>query len=221
MRDYRDAKAMAQTLRDGLKAQSITISHSNALELIAKTLGCKDWQVLAAKLEADRSASKPTDQSSGAASATSALRCSFCGKTQYEVAKLIAGPDVYICDACVGLCNDIILGQDPLDYARALDALGAKSTDELIALKSKVTARIPQLRQLRALIATAPQATGRKTLSATPEPADPQTAFIFSKSPQERASYAAAIEERLEAIEKVSTTADRLLAERGAPTGSA
>ena len=36
------------------------------------------------------------------------LRCSFCGKPQDQVKKLIAGPDVYICDECVGLCTDII-----------------------------------------------------------------------------------------------------------------
>jgi len=36
------------------------------------------------------------------------LYCSFCGKSQHEVKKLIAGPSVYICDECVVLCNDII-----------------------------------------------------------------------------------------------------------------
>ena len=36
------------------------------------------------------------------------LVCSFCGKSQKEVRKLIAGPTVYICDECIGLCNDII-----------------------------------------------------------------------------------------------------------------
>jgi ATP-dependent Clp protease ATP-binding subunit ClpX len=36
------------------------------------------------------------------------LRCSFCGKGQKEVKKLIAGPGVYICDECIDLCNDII-----------------------------------------------------------------------------------------------------------------
>ena len=40
--------------------------------------------------------------------ATSALKCSFCGKSQNEVSKLIAGPTVYICDECIELCNDII-----------------------------------------------------------------------------------------------------------------
>ncbi|MEN9722923.1 MAG: hypothetical protein RJB38_909, partial [Pseudomonadota bacterium] len=36
------------------------------------------------------------------------LCCSFCGKNQREVKKLIAGPTVYICDECIELCNDII-----------------------------------------------------------------------------------------------------------------
>ena len=36
------------------------------------------------------------------------LYCSFCGKSQHEVRKLIAGPTVFICDECVELCNDII-----------------------------------------------------------------------------------------------------------------
>ena len=41
------------------------------------------------------------------------LYCSFCGKSQHEVRKLIAGPSVYVCDECVELCNDII--KDELD----------------------------------------------------------------------------------------------------------
>ena len=36
------------------------------------------------------------------------LKCSFCGKTQDQVRKLVAGPGVYICDECIGLCNEII-----------------------------------------------------------------------------------------------------------------
>ena len=36
------------------------------------------------------------------------VKCSFCGKTQKQVKKLIAGPGVYICDECIDLCNDII-----------------------------------------------------------------------------------------------------------------
>ena len=41
------------------------------------------------------------------------LKCSFCGKTQDQVRKLIAGPGVYICEQCVDLCNEII--EDELD----------------------------------------------------------------------------------------------------------
>ncbi len=40
--------------------------------------------------------------------ASDLLKCSFCGKAQNQVVKLIAGPGVYICDECVDLCNDII-----------------------------------------------------------------------------------------------------------------
>jgi len=36
------------------------------------------------------------------------LLCSFCGKSQRQVKKLIAGPGVYICDECIDLCNEII-----------------------------------------------------------------------------------------------------------------
>src|SRR5690348_5602666 len=42
------------------------------------------------------------------------LHCSFCLKSQHEVEKLIAGPgSIFICDACVGLCNDWIAGRPP------------------------------------------------------------------------------------------------------------
>ena len=58
--------------------------------------------------------------------ANSLLTCSFCGKSQREVKKLIAGPTVYICDECIELCNDIIAeesehvspGQGPLEVPK-------------------------------------------------------------------------------------------------------
>ena len=40
------------------------------------------------------------------------LRCSFCNKTQEDVKKLIAGPNVFICDECVETCREIIAGGD-------------------------------------------------------------------------------------------------------------
>jgi ATP-dependent Clp protease ATP-binding subunit ClpX len=51
------------------------------------------------------------------------LYCSFCGKSQHEVRKLIAGPSVYICDECVELCNDIIREE--------LDENGVRDRDNL------------------------------------------------------------------------------------------
>ncbi len=45
------------------------------------------------------------------------LYCSFCGKSQHEVKKLIAGPSVFICDECIELCNDIIREEVPAQAA--------------------------------------------------------------------------------------------------------
>jgi len=52
-------------------------------------------------------------------SAEKVLYCSFCGKSQHEVKKLIAGPSVFICDECIELCNDIIRDEVPAEGAAA------------------------------------------------------------------------------------------------------
>ncbi len=49
-----------------------------------------------------------SDERQGRGDSNKILYCSFCGKSQHEVRKLIAGPSVFICDECVELCNDII-----------------------------------------------------------------------------------------------------------------
>jgi len=51
------------------------------------------------------------------------LRCSFCGKSQDEVKRLIAGPTVYICDECIDLCNDIILEEGTAERNEAFRRL--------------------------------------------------------------------------------------------------
>ena len=51
------------------------------------------------------------------------LYCSFCGKSQHEVKKLIAGPSVYVCDECVELCNDIILEEMEEESTTAIKKL--------------------------------------------------------------------------------------------------
>ncbi len=57
------------------------------------------------------------------ASGEKVLYCSFCGKSQHEVKKLIAGPSVFICDECIELCNDIIREETATDKG----GKGAKS----------------------------------------------------------------------------------------------
>ena len=51
------------------------------------------------------------------------LYCSFCGKSQHEVRKLIAGPSVFVCDECVELCNDIIREELEEKQERSRDEL--------------------------------------------------------------------------------------------------
>jgi ClpX C4-type zinc finger protein len=65
---------------------------------------------------------------------TTQLACSFCAKPSSEVEKLIAGPGVYICDGCVGLCNDILgsAEPDPRESDTRLSAWEEGMTDEQI-----------------------------------------------------------------------------------------
>ena len=51
------------------------------------------------------------------------LYCSFCGKSQHEVRKLIAGPTVFICDECVELCMDIIKEENKDTFVKHQDGL--------------------------------------------------------------------------------------------------
>jgi hypothetical protein len=64
------------------------------------------------------------------------LHCSFCGKSQHQVEKLIAGPRAFICNECVRLCDEVIAGRPIPDYAgfRPLDL----PTEELLTLLPSV-----------------------------------------------------------------------------------
>ena len=66
------------------------------------------------------------------------LYCSFCGKSQHEVKKLIAGPSVFICDECIELCNDIIRDEVPTAEA---DPKAAKSD---LPVPSEIKASLDQ-----------------------------------------------------------------------------
>jgi ATP-dependent Clp protease ATP-binding subunit ClpX len=75
------------------------------------------------------------------------LTCSFCGKTQHEVQKLVSGPAVLICDACVGLCNKIIAqaGPGPGEMPKG-DWLASLSSDRLLALLKAQDANVESSR---------------------------------------------------------------------------
>ncbi len=65
------------------------------------------------------------------------LYCSFCGKSQHEVKKLIAGPSVFICDECVDLCNDIIR-----EEAQTVD--GEKSAEKKLPTPKEICTELDQ-----------------------------------------------------------------------------
>ncbi len=69
-------------------------------------------------------------------SAEKVLYCSFCGKSQHEVKKLIAGPSVFICDECIELCNDIIRDEAPAEGA------GAAKTKSDLPMPSEIKASL-------------------------------------------------------------------------------
>ena len=68
-----------------------------------------------------------SSSSSGSSDSKNTLYCSFCGKSQHEVRKLIAGPNVFICNECVELCMDIIREEDKTQMVRTGDGVPAPS----------------------------------------------------------------------------------------------
>lgn len=105
MRTYKDAKAMAKSLRDVLAAKSVSFSHSECLEIVARQFGLADWNTLSSIL--NNEVPRP-------------VSCSFCGKSQHDARSLIEGgcsrarraPEscVFICEECVALGSQINAG---------------------------------------------------------------------------------------------------------------
>ena len=83
------------------------------------------------------------------------LYCSFCGKSQHEVRKLIAGPSVFICDECVELCNDIIreeledASETGNQYTEAFKAAVADENAEVLYISASIEADIAELERKR------------------------------------------------------------------------
>jgi ATP-dependent Clp protease ATP-binding subunit ClpX len=93
----------------------------------------------------------------GAGSDDDALLCSFCGKSKRQVEKLIAGPNVYICDECVELCNEILDEELPVTQrlSRAAVALEkAAAAEQLLRDRhdEAVAELVAAARELRAAL---------------------------------------------------------------------
>jgi hypothetical protein len=118
---------MARALRDALKAKDVETTHSESLEPIATAFGYENWNILSAKIEA--AAAPASEERSPSSAGTQKdrtppkiLYCSFCGKSQHEVQKLIAGPEVFICDECVDLYTGIVEPDDDKELFRLMKA---------------------------------------------------------------------------------------------------
>jgi ATP-dependent Clp protease ATP-binding subunit ClpX len=70
--------------------------------------------------------------SNGGGDSKNTLYCSFCGKSQHEVRKLIAGPTVFICDECVELCMDIIREENKSSMVKSRE--GVPTPQEILAV---------------------------------------------------------------------------------------
>ena len=230
MRDFRDAKTMAHALRDALKAKTIEIAHSESLELIANTFGFANWNILAAKIEA-------AERQAGAQEPTKpkALYCSFCGKSQHEVRKLIAGPTVFICDECVELCVNFITEESAVD--KIVSPLWPEQIGDRLT-STTVSERVRDLsseeltealergkkgveRNRRAL-----QAIGRRLAMRESEDlhgddllALPELAYLRNRSRDELVALQQTAQVQLNRYEEGVRIASTVLAERGQQTG--
>jgi hypothetical protein len=163
MRDYRDAKTMAKGLRRSLADLGTAVTHSQSLELIAQAFGYDDWNILAAKIEAARPAPAAERRP-----ASETLYCSFCGKSQHDVQTLIAGPNSFICNGCVVLCDDIMEDKElerPLSHP-------SPDTDAIAAMEAHL-AHYPT-EQLAAYLARAEESIAKqqRALDAFDGPAE-------------------------------------------------
>jgi len=229
MRDFRDAKVMARALRDALNAKAIEITHSESLELIANAYGLANWNILSAKIElaaplADDER-KPSPIGVQERARPSALHCSFCGKNQHEVKKLIAGPSAYICDECVELCVNYIDEEGRFDKifgslkqndkVAALQAARRASSEDLEVVLERGGKWVARRRRAlqgieRTLAVGEGQVSRGDELLALPE-----LTFLRNKSRDELLAIQLAEQAELKRYEEGLHIATAVLAERG------
>lgn len=82
------------------------------------------------------------------------LKCSFCGKSQEQVRKLIAGPGVYICDECIDLCNEILDEEltESQVAARSAPETKSKAPSKKTAKPAPTLAEVPKPHQIKAFL---------------------------------------------------------------------
>ena len=82
------------------------------------------------------------------------LKCSFCGKSQEQVRKLIAGPGVYICDECIDLCNEILDEEltESQGAARSAPETKSKAPSKKHSKPAPVLAEVPKPHQIKAFL---------------------------------------------------------------------
>lgn len=83
---------------------------------------------------------------SGGSDSKNTLYCSFCGKSQHEVRKLIAGPTVFICDECVELCMDIIREENKTSLVKSSD--GVPTPQEILSVLDDYVIGQPQAKRV-------------------------------------------------------------------------
>ena len=230
MRDFRDSKAMAQSLRQALSDKSVTLTHSESLELIAKAFGLDNWNILAAKIDGERPAPTGPELAPETGQKPDGLHCSFCGKSQYVVKKLIAGPTVFICDECVGLCDGIILegeigellgaakakrpDADLFDIAR--DAFSSQSDEQLARCHASIA---KDLKHLDWSIRQTAAALGREPMRWIQDDYGRQRGWTFDplsgKSRDDVVAQKAYLDRRFAKVRQDADLIERILRERG------
>jgi|SRR5215469_1124887 len=148
MRDFRNAKLMARSLCEALKAKSVSLTHSESLDVIAAIFGVDNWNILSAQIDATEKSGR------------SGLRCTFCRRSANEIEALVAGPGVSICNECISLCTNVLEERNLtklLDKDRAqgsksdpsstlLERLQERTTDQLVAYQREAHRRLDNTR---------------------------------------------------------------------------
>lgn len=117
MKSLNEVKARAGKLREVLSDMGHQLKHSDTLEVISKVVGYTDWNTYSAELAKEQQADEDKKNKETTTPPdplkmpedNKLLYCSFCGRSQHEVVKLIAGPNAFICNICTDICIGIVL----------------------------------------------------------------------------------------------------------------